>query len=558
MPQAPPEPQGPLQAALHDSTLAATTRASEGHALFSPIAVFLDKHRREVSDLTPHLRRALASLSDDLASVAQRHFDAFICGAPAPRAAENTNSPAQAQHASPLQRPVPPVTPGLAQSTYASAVTRPAPVVTDSSPTARPPKQAAVPKPAPKRPGPDSRLFVRLPDSHRAKYLQAYAIYSSLRAKLGSNGAALKEVQSTKSGFALCPSSPEALATLEAQKESILDFFGVCQVERSSHWVSYRVTNVPRRIGQISQVGEYTLVPVDSEAMARAVSESIGLTPIAVTETAHSTSNPNLASSSWFVNFPEGTNTSVVPGQLRLFGTVTNARLLARKSITVQCSRCWNWHNARCCARPPKCRLCGSSEHLEEGHHNSCATPSPHRCPPRCLHCHGPHVADSPTCPLRPVEGRTTLTKGQKLGIRKSYSAALAQARLEMGCQTQPPPTSPQGASAQDDMAIDMTATPVPSTSPFLQPTPQLGCQTQAPPSSPQGASAQDDMAIDMPATPVPSTSPFLQPTPQPTISPPRMTTPTPRSPSGAPPSTNRSTRYATRSQVHVTLGDEA
>ena len=82
MPQEPPEPQGPLQAALRDSTLAATTRASEGQALFSPIAVFLDKHRREVSDLNPHLRRALASLSDDLASVAQRHFDAFICGVP--------------------------------------------------------------------------------------------------------------------------------------------------------------------------------------------------------------------------------------------------------------------------------------------------------------------------------------------------------------------------------------------------------------------------------------------------------------------------------------------
>ena len=111
-----------------------------------------------------------------------------------------------------------------------------------------------------------------------------------------------------------------ALEVLEAQKETIRTFFGECHVERSSHWVSYRVTNVPRQIGHISEVGEYTLVPVDSKAMARAVSESIGLTPIAVTETAYSTSNPNLASSSWFVNFPEGTNTSVVPHQLRLFG----------------------------------------------------------------------------------------------------------------------------------------------------------------------------------------------------------------------------------------------
>jgi hypothetical protein len=114
--------------------------------------------------------------------------------------------------------------------------------------------------------------------------MQAYAICSSLRAKLGSNGPVLKEVQSTKSGFALCPSSPEALAVLETQKETIRAFFGECHVEKSSHWVSYRVTNVPRLIGQISQAGEYTLAPVDSKAMARSVSESIGLTPIAVTD----------------------------------------------------------------------------------------------------------------------------------------------------------------------------------------------------------------------------------------------------------------------------------
>ena len=351
MPREPPEPEGPLQAALRDSTVAATTRASEGHALFSPIAVFLDKHRSEVSDLHPHLRRALASLSDDLASVAQRHFNAFICGTSAPGATEDASTPAQSQHALPPQRPLPPATPGLAQSTYASAVSRPAPAAT--SPIAKLPKRASATKPAPKRPGPDRRLFVRLADSHRAKYMQAYAIYSSLRAKLGSNGTALKEVQSTKTGFALCPSSPEALAILEAQKESILDFFGECHVERSSHWVSFRVTNVPRLVGQISPDGEYTLAPVDSTAMACAVSESIGLTPVAVTETTYSTSNPNLASSSWFVNFPEGTNASIVPHQLRLFGTVTTARLLARKTTIVQCSRCWNWHNTRCCARPP-------------------------------------------------------------------------------------------------------------------------------------------------------------------------------------------------------------
>jgi hypothetical protein len=86
--------------------------------------------------------------------------------------------------------------------------------------------------------------------------MQAYAIYSRLRATLGSNGTALKEVQPTKTGFALCPSSPEAIETLEAQKQSILDLFGECHVERSSHWVSFRVTNVPRLIGQSPKMAD--------------------------------------------------------------------------------------------------------------------------------------------------------------------------------------------------------------------------------------------------------------------------------------------------------------
>ena len=208
--------------------------------------------------------------------------------------------------------------------------------------------------------------------------MQAYAIYSSLRAKLGSNSPALKEVQSTKTRFALCPSSPEALEALEAQKETIGAVFRECHVERGSYWVSYRVTNVPRLIGQISQAGEYTLASVDLKAIAYAVSESIRLSPISVTETAYSATNPNLALSSLFVNFPKGPSTTILPYQLRLFGTTATARLLARKTTVIQCNRCWNWHNTRCCARPPKCRLCGSTEHLEDGHHNRCdALPPP-------------------------------------------------------------------------------------------------------------------------------------------------------------------------------------
>ncbi|EED20791.1 hypothetical protein TSTA_039850 [Talaromyces stipitatus ATCC 10500] len=205
---------GPLQTALLESTFAATTRASEGQKIFSPIAALLDKHRSQTAGLAPHLLRALTALSDDLASIAQQHFNAYISG--------------------------------LEQSTYAT-ITQHAPA--KSTPTTHSKAPAKKPMPLIKQPLPDNRLFVRLPADHAARKMEAYTIYSSLRSQLNSNSAALKEVQTTKTGFALCPSSPEAFLALEAQKEIISAFFVNCQIERSSRWVSYRVTNVPRKIG---------------------------------------------------------------------------------------------------------------------------------------------------------------------------------------------------------------------------------------------------------------------------------------------------------------------
>ncbi|EED15555.1 hypothetical protein TSTA_049930 [Talaromyces stipitatus ATCC 10500] len=122
-----PGTDGPLQTALLESTSTATTRTSKGQKIFSPIAAFLDKHCSQTTSLAPHLLRALTALSDDLAAVAQQHFNAYISG----------------------------------------------------------------------------------------------ILMTSILPAL----AALKEVQATKTGFALCPLSPEALLALEAQKEIISAFF---------------------------------------------------------------------------------------------------------------------------------------------------------------------------------------------------------------------------------------------------------------------------------------------------------------------------------------------
>jgi len=207
------------------------------------------------------------------------------------------------------------------------------------------------------------------------------------------------------------------------------------------------------------------------------VAEQTGHSPVSASETAASAANTNSLSSSWFVNFSRDSTISLPP-RLRLFGTVTNARFLMRKVTIIQCNRCWKWHNPRSCARPPRCRLCGSSEHAEEGHTNNCSISNPHCCPPRCFHCHGPHPADCPDCPLRPKAG-ITRTKAQRAEIRKTSAINLAKVRTEQGCSSDPPADT-QGQS----MVIDIPSTQTQVTSPFRPTTPPLQAPSEEPPAT--------------------------------------------------------------------------
>ena len=467
----------PLQTALQEATTAATTRAAEGQKIFSPIAAFLDKHRNQSVGLNPVQQRALAALSVDLATVAQHHFNAYISGiTPTTPSPSPPPAPAHAPNPSPLAPPPPPSRPssGLAQSSYATVTkSNPAKSISATQQTTTPKKKLTSDA---KQFPPDHRLFVRLSADHPARKMDSYAIFSSLRTQLDTSSNALKEVQTIKTGFALCPASVEALTTLEAQKEVISAYFGACQIERSSHWISYRVTNLPRKIGQIIN-GQYTMIPVNPAILATEITEQSGYRPISVSETTASAANANSLSSSWFVNFSEDTKASL-PTRLRIFGTIANAHFLTRKITITQCNRCWKWHNARSCARAPRCRLCGSSEHTEEGHNSSCSTPNPHCCPPRCFHCHGPHPADSANCPLRPKVG-TSRTKAQRAEIRKSCAINLARARTEQGCSSEPSTTT-----QEQSMVIDTPLAQIQVASPFRPTTPPPLAPSQEPPAT--------------------------------------------------------------------------
>ena len=93
----------------------------------------------------------------------------------------------------------------------------------------------------------------------------------------------------------------------------------------------------------------------------------------------------------------------MLPRRLRILGTVVQAHEVKTKLKTIQCTRCYQWHNTRTCARPQHCNICGSYDHSADSHTLSCNTVAPHQCPPKCLHCKGPHPVDELSCPLQPV-----------------------------------------------------------------------------------------------------------------------------------------------------------
>lgn len=150
---------------------------------------------------------------------------------------------------------------------------------------------------AAKLPPPDNRLFVRLAKNYLAKSMDAFAIHTSLRSHLGTTGKLFKGAQSIKTGFALVPVSTEVLPALEAQKETIAAFFKDCQIKRSSRWISYRVNDVPRKLGRLTG-SQYSMISVNSEILSSEITEGTGLKSVSITETVTSAANTNTISSS--------------------------------------------------------------------------------------------------------------------------------------------------------------------------------------------------------------------------------------------------------------------
>lgn len=441
-----------LHEALELAASAATTRAVEGKQLYMHAADMLDKHQLsdEIGALPAHMKRAFKAFSEDISLVAQRHFEAYIRGNPRPATPYtiDPNTPASPPESVPELPARTPTrsrsgsrsTPSLLHSpptTYAMAAACPPSILKTSSsnttsarPKPRQPKQAYKP---------DTRLFVRLPAGHQARLLSSYTILSKLRSSLGENSKFIKEVQITETGFALQPASIGLPPNLDSLFTGITNFFGEgCLVEKANNWLSYRISSVPRNITTLDGLGQLIQDPVSPQLITSALAEATGVAPVAAAQTKTSLDTPHSYSTDWIVRFPE--NTPRLPYSLNILGVRASARFLPNKVNIIQCGRCFQWHNERRCARPTRCRLCGSTEHTEDKHPN--CSPELHPCPPRCLHCHGPHPADSPECLLRPTPNGNKLTKQQIAQIRQTCAKARLVVGSAAGCpKTQPTPS---------------------------------------------------------------------------------------------------------------------
>ncbi|CCU76433.1 endonuclease/reverse transcriptase [Blumeria hordei DH14] len=245
----------------------------------------------------------------------------------------------------------------------------------------------------------DDRLFVRLSSNSPLRTASGYAIQTHLKSKLGRQSQLLSSAMSTKTGFALRPSAGNADALNE--KLATVDLFGTAPIEKSSPWTSYWIEN-----------------RVTIEAVTAAVASAASATPVSVLASQDNETNPDSPDTSWIVRFPQ--DHSRLSCILYLFGCRTVNRILPKRS--------------RACSSATRCRLCGSTQHTEKDHNNLCAAPAGHIYPWRCIHCHGPHPADDPTCELRPQPSNPPKIKSQVIDIRRIFSGACIRCQVEAGC----------------------------------------------------------------------------------------------------------------------------
>ncbi|KAL2891122.1 Endonuclease/Exonuclease/phosphatase family protein [Ceratocystis lukuohia] len=327
--------------------------------------------------------------------------------------------------------------------------------------------------PAPRQ---DDRILVRISASNKLRDCESFLMTEKLKKLDAGLGKALKNVQKTKSGFALI-ANKDCRTTLLEKSDKIKKYLGPgTEVAQALNTDAYLIGPVVRHLN-----GGGKAVEVTEEMIRVCFAEATRIAPVYMTEKTRGNEKTFIA------KIPA--NGAKVPRQLRMGSRLVPVRLLAEKpKATPQCTRCFGWHDAKKCSRAQLCRHCGSSEH-ESSKHPACCEVE-HQCVSACFICRGPHPADSKECPLRkkgttPEERRVIRKEQQKLtsekwkacpkASKKTPAQAAEQAdsmeAQEEGLET------PEGNPQTEDRPVEAEEAPAPrgneaSEPPMPEPTP--------------------------------------------------------------------------------------
>ena len=286
---------------------------------------------------------------------------------PPPQVAEPKSAVARARTVSRgRSRGRTPNQPNTAPTTYAAvAASQPAPRPA-AKPEAQPARAAAASR--------DQRLLVRIGQDSPARSHNPWAVTTALREKFGDH---VKEVRRIPTGFAIVPRNRASREAFLVQREAIkATLGGAVEVPGEQH--PYFVPRVPVAVHDLLM----RRAQVTEESVAQETEATIGVAPIRVT----ATSNTSHPTRNYIIVFPKKVVT------FHLYGSSGPSRVMKDKPRVLQCTNCWDYHDTRACRSLSKCRMCGSETFNRLG---SCGHT-------HCAVCHGPHQADSETCPLRP------------------------------------------------------------------------------------------------------------------------------------------------------------
>ena len=295
-----------------------------------------------------------------------------------------------------------------APSSYADAVKSNGGTAAAAIPPTKPLQPTAKASPSSKPP----RIFIRLPADHHARTASPHATLAHLQQLPELQGASrVREVQRVPSGLALQPQGLAETAQIFSHKAIIESAITGSTVEIEQEWETHTLYNVPRSYR--AYTGE--LVEISENAAKEEFIRQTGLAP-----QRFFASQKDPGSGTFFMMTPKDPHTRIPP-RVSLFSHPVTVRHRPKRARVTQCRQCWGFHNSLKCTRKPRCRVCGSKEHVEESHQ---ANQQPL---PSCTNCLGKHTADHPDCPLRPVMKQGTLQRPSKGQVRALRRAGLHQ-----------------------------------------------------------------------------------------------------------------------------------